>query len=199
MHRSKTLVSAAWLAVIATCITTCGCLVLLTAPALGFPDYSGCSNCHPEFEDRGPLHDLHQGSNQMTNNCLLCHTNVGDTPRTWTSGDPDGQGCRGCHGVDNGTAFEWAAGLRKHHVDSGVTLCTGCHSDSPSSLRPENTEPVYFLRADVNINDPCLTATPGGEDWDGDGQGLDNDGDLAYDQDDADCSEIGRASCRERV
>jgi hypothetical protein len=63
--------------------------------AMAFSTYSDCVGCHPGFQDEGPLHDLHVGGNQMTNNCLLCHVNVGDTPRTWTSGAADGQGCRG--------------------------------------------------------------------------------------------------------
>jgi hypothetical protein len=44
------------------------------------------------------------------------------------------------------------------------------------------------LLSDVNVSDPCATdPAAGGEDWDGDTKGLDNDGDLDYDQDDADC------------
>jgi hypothetical protein len=35
--------------------------------------------------------------------------------------------------------------------------------------------------------DPCASRIPDGEDWSGDGIGLDNDGDLLYDEDDPDC------------
>ncbi len=168
-----------------------GSLVLVPVSAFSYPMYMGCAMCHPGYQDQGPLHDMHVGGGQMTSNCLLCHINIGDSPRTYTSGDPDGQGCRGCHGVDNGTSFEWGAGLREHHRQSDITICLNCHSDSPSSILPENTLPVYYGRPDVNVNYPCSSTTPGGEDWDGDGEGLDNDGDLVYDEGDPDCAGTG--------
>jgi hypothetical protein len=171
-------------------VVTCA-VIAWSATALGHEFYSGCITCHPQFQDEGPLHDLHVGSSQMTDNCFLCHTSIGDTPSTMSSGGVDGQGCRGCHGVDNGTLDEWTAGLRKHHENEGITSCLPCHPDDPGSILPEDTLPVYYSRADVNIDDPCATTVPGGEDWDGDGEGLDNDGDLVYDGDDPDCIEVG--------
>jgi hypothetical protein len=51
--------------------------------------------------------------------------------------------------------------------------------------------PVYYLRDDVNVKDPCDATTAVGEDFTGDLKGLDNDGDLLYDQDDGDCSGTG--------
>jgi hypothetical protein len=168
--------------------------------ALGYEHYDegelGCRPCHPGFQSQGPLHQLHVGSSRMTNNCLLCHESPGDNPATAHSGDPAGQGCRGCHGVDNGTAFLWATGLRRHHRDAGAPpdafgfVCATCHPDDPEPS-PESTVPVYFLRSDVHIDDPCSSQQPGGEDWDGDGQGLDNDGDLLYDEMDPDCGATG--------
>jgi len=41
----------------------------------------------------------------------------------------------------------------------------------------------------VALSDPCKTnPAEGGEDWDGDGKGLDNDGDTLYDANDTDCA-----------
>ena len=172
-------------------------ILLQTEPVESYEKYrldqgASCSDCHPGFLDRGPLHDLHQGSNQMTNECGLCHISPGDIPFTYTSGDPNGEGCRGCHGRDNGTSLRWGAGLRLHHANAGVPadsdglFCVDCHFNDPTPL-PEDTLPVYYGRPDVNISDPCATMVPGGEDWDGDGEGHDNDGDLDYESDDSDC------------
>ena len=48
--------------------------------------------------------------------------------------------------------------------------------------------PPYYGRSDVNITGPCLVSSEsGGEDWNGDGLGLDNDGDLLYENADPDC------------
>jgi hypothetical protein len=134
---------------------------------------------------------MHVGNQQMTNTCNLCHINTGDTPWTFQSGAVGGQGCRGCHGVDNGTQFEWAAGLREHHRASGELRCLDCHTDAPSSILPESTVPVYYTRPEVFITDPCSSQRPEGEDFDNDGEGLDNDGDLAYDESDPDCMQTG--------
>lgn len=163
------------------------------------PSGAGCADCHPGFADRGPLHDLHVGPARMTNNCLLCHTTTGDNPQTSRSGDPEGQGCRGCHGVNNDTDSGWGTGLRAHHRNAGAPpdsdgrRCAMCHPFDPDAS-PENTLPVYYGRGDVGLYDPCATATPGGEDWDGDGSGLDNDGDLGYEVADADCAATGVAA-----
>jgi VCBS repeat-containing protein len=150
------------------------------------------------FDGRGPLHDMHVG--QITGTCNLCHISTGDVPFTYTSGDPQGQGCRGCHGVDNGTLVNWGAGLRAHHAKAGAPadqtglLCASCHSADPAPS-PESTVPVYYARSDVNAKDPCNA--DGTEDWGSlspfdptlpDGLGLDNDGDLVYDGADSDCA-----------
>jgi len=155
----------------------------------------GCADCHPDFEGRGTLHDMHVGNNQMTNTCLLCHTSTGDSPLTSSSGATGGEGCRGCHGVDNGPGFTWGAGLRLHHLNAGAPadfngqICSDCHTDPAPS--PESTVPVYYSRADVDVKDPCDSMTGSGEDWDADGKGLDNDGDLVYDESDSDCNPVG--------
>jgi hypothetical protein len=108
------------------------------------------------------------------------------------SGEEGGQGCRGCHGVDNGTLFDWGTGLRAYHANAGAPpdsygfLCADCHHDDPPP-DPENAKPLYSLRSDVNVRYPCWILGDGREDWDGDMAGLDNDGDLVYDEDDSDC------------
>jgi len=176
-------------------------LLLVSAPAaFAYDAYrmsgsaSDCWECHPTFRSEGALHALHVGSSRMTNTCLLCHTVVEDVPRIWTSGAAGGQGCRGCHGRDNGSEFGWGAGLRKHHANAGAPadangqFCVDCHTaDDPVPLG-EDTLPAYYMRADVNVSAPCETAIAvGGEDYNGDGLGLDNDGDLVYDANDSDC------------
>jgi hypothetical protein len=85
-------------------------------------------------------------------------------------------------------------GLRQHHANAGAPpdnlglFCVDCHTDDPVPPA-ENTLPPYYTRDDVNVNDPCLVDSfSGGEDWDNDGQGLDNDGNLLYEADDPGCS-----------
>lgn len=144
---------------------------------------SGCYQCHPGFAGRGPLHDVHVGNSQMTSTCTLCHQNQGDNPSIGQS--PAGPGCTGCHAPE---------GLRLHHLraeappDGQGRTCTTCHAgDGPPAA--EKVAPPYYARADVDVKDPCVVASSsGGEDWDGDGSGLDNDGDLAYELTDTDCA-----------
>ncbi len=183
---------------IAVLVSVCVCILAWPGMSSGYPAYrpptaqEGCSECHSGFIGRGPLHDMHVGNNNMTNTCLLCHTNTGDVPQTFTSGDPAGQGCRGCHGIDNGTALSWGAGLRLHHKNAGVpadingNTCVDCHTDPPPP--PEGYLPTYYSRSDVNVKDPCDSQSADGEDYSGDGAGLDNDGDLVYDESDPDCA-----------
>jgi len=164
-------------------------LTLGAAGANAYPFYDdggdACVQCHDGFVERGLLHDLHVGSSQMTNSCLLCHTAVGDDPHTDSSGDPNGLGCSGCH---------MGPGLRLHHLNADVPagpvddlFCEDCHTDDP--IPPgEDVLPPYYVLASVNLTDPCETDPAfGGEDYSGDDFGLDNDGDLDYDIDDADC------------
>jgi len=157
----------------------------------------GCEQCHGDFRSGGD--DLHSMHLDMAGDCTLCHTSIGDDPLTNSSSAADGQGCRGCHGVDNGTANGWGAGLRAHHANAGVgadpdngLTCANCHGGDPAPS-PEPAFPPYYGRAGVNLEHPCYVdpaGTPAGEDYDGDGQGLDNDGDLEYDFDDAECMAV---------
>jgi len=155
---------------------------------------ASCADCHSGFVGKGPLHDLHVGNQNMTNTCTRCHVSNGDIPKTWTSGF--GDSCRGCHGRDNGPGFTWSAGLRLHHAnapapaDKNGQFCVDCHNNDPVP-DPESTLPTYYGQADINISDPCVSTGAGGEDFDDDGIGLDNDGDLAYDESDSDCGATG--------
>ena len=157
-------------------VTLCW-LSLFSAPGFAFPSASGCASCHPSFQGRGALHDMHVGNNQMTNNCLLCHTSVGDDPDINSSAE--GVSCTGCHIPD---------GLWSHHQVSGIS-CAPCHVGWPTPA-PEGTLPPYYSRTDVSLSDPCAVATAGGEDWDNDGKGLDNDGDDLYEAADPDCGNV---------
>ncbi len=160
------------------------CVLLLTVSfAFGYDSYhpsgtSGCFQCHGDFN-----HGMHVGSNDMTNNCFLCHTDIGDNPSTWTS--LQGVSCIGCH---------MGPGLRQHHASAGAPpdnqdmFCVDCHPGDPPPPS-ESTLPPYYTRTDVNVNDPCLVDSfSGGEDWDNDGQGLDNDGNLLYEGNDPGCT-----------
>ena len=169
---------------------------LVAGSVAAYPRYNGtpaCDDCHPGFVGRGSLHAVHQGSSRMTNTCNLCHVSTGDNPSTYSSGAVGGQGCRGCHGIDNGTVYGWGAGLRAHHANAGAPAdadglyCVDCHDSDPAP-GPENALPPYYSRSDVRVTDPCVIASAsGGEDWTGDGVGLDNDGDLDYEDADSDC------------
>jgi hypothetical protein len=169
-------------------------LLFPSAPAFAYPAYRAttantpsCYSCHTGFFNRGSLHTLHVGSTKMTNTCTLCHTSTGDIPKTYSSGTDSGHGCDGCHA---------GPGLRLHHTATGVPadanglVCADCHDSDPSPPQ-ESSPPPYYLREDVSVKFPCVTASAvGGEDRNGDGKGLDNDGDLLYDESDPDCNPL---------
>jgi hypothetical protein len=170
-------------------------------PALSDQGY--CTTCHPGFTGgrSDTLHALHTGgSDPVTNNCDLCHTTVNrDNPLIMWSAD--GLGCTGCHGRDYGETIEAdyrgfsisglpkasGYGLRRHHKNSGITVCLDCHADGDSF--PEHAPlPPYYSKPEVSLGgaalDPCTN-----EDSENDTGtlGRDNDGDLLYDGDDPDC------------
>lgn len=154
-----------------------GCIALFTAQGSAFPLADGCRTCHPTFQGGfgNQLHDMHL---EMLpgNNCGLCHTNVPDIPDVNESSD--GISCIGCH---------VSPGLWEHHLNEGIS-CAPCHTTWPTP-DPESTLPPNYTRADVSLTNPCETdRANGGEDYSGDGEGLDNDGDLLYDFDDPDCT-----------
>jgi hypothetical protein len=171
-----------------------------SALAMGYPAYRepssttanpvpSCYSCHSGFYNRGALHNsLHVGSTKMTNACTLCHTATGDIPKTNSSGMDASHACNGCH---------IGPGLRQHHAaagapaDSSGLFCADCHDSDPTPPYAESTVPPYYMMGECNVKNPCLvTPASGGEDLSGDGKGLDNDGDLSYDQNDSDCGPV---------
>jgi hypothetical protein len=124
----------------------------------------------------------------MTSNCFVCHVTLGDNPSTSSSGADASHGCNGCHG---------GPGLRARHINGGAppdgngnTCTSACHGSDPPAPG-ETVLQAYYSRGDVSITAPCLTdPAQGGEDYDGSGKGLDNDGNLQYEADDTDCKSI---------
>jgi len=157
----------------------------------------GCNGCHGAFRsgttstkagNTWPTnkHDVHRNS-MLAGVCEACHTGSPNAGTTFTNrsdgnasiGTP-GKGCAGCHGNDYGGAIGVSgAGLRKHHANKGITACAGCHSSDPTPL-PESNNPPYYGKTGVNITNALNT--DGKENYTSDGLGLDNDGDLLYDQ-----------------
>lgn len=199
-------------------VGACLALALLGLPSVASaaPYYddglgNGCVSCHDGFVG-GPGAALHTRHTVEFNQnggagiqCNLCHPTGGGTKpvATYVSGAGGGYGCAGCHGRDYGEtspnstqAKATAYGLRKVHVDAGVTDCgTGmCHAPGalghPSpfpSIFPENVAPLYYDALFSNLTDPCSASE---EDlaFDSDSEGLDNDGDGDKDYPaDADC------------
>ncbi len=155
----------------------------------------GCNGCHGAFRsgttstkpgNTWPTnkHDVHRNT-MLAGVCAACHTGSPNSGTTFT-GSSDGNaslpglGCLGCHGNDYGGAIGvTGAGLRKHHANKGVAECAGCHTSDPTPL-PESNNPPYYGKAGVNITNALNT--DGKENYTSDGLGLDNDGDLLYDQ-----------------
>jgi hypothetical protein len=170
----------------------------------------GCAACHGDFRDSpytsladgqswgDDLHDVHRNT-MLSGECDACHTTGGRTP-VFTNSSNGGNGlaglsCAGCHGrtEDNTGIGSEGAGLRQHHWNAGVTCSTSCHADSnPAAFTPvgENVLPPFYANPGTghdNIpTDPCNS--DGSEDFVGGSNGLDNDGDEAYDAADSDCS-----------
>jgi hypothetical protein len=127
----------------------------------------------------------------MDADCGLCHGGEGDLVLDSSDGTDTnpGIGCVGCHGRPYDGFGDSAVGLRMHHFNSGVTSCAGCHSNDPEPL-PEDVLPTYYGTIDTNVDDPCNLPPSFLENYSiGDTQGLDNDGDLDYDEADTDCGE----------
>ena len=156
----------------------------------------GCNGCHGNFtqttvDQHGStwpsnLHEVHRNS-MLNGICGACHLGSPSSSNAYTnkstgSASLPGYGCSGCHGNNyNGAIL--GAGLRAHHRNSGADSCgaTSCHSGDPTP-KPENKKPPYYGRAGVNVKDPLNK--DGSENWSNDNQGLDNDGNLLYDQND---------------
>jgi hypothetical protein len=155
-------------------------LSLFAGTAAAYPDFGGCSTCHGNFRSGSPsIHDRHTS---VVNSCTDCHTSVGDTPKTNSSGNYATYSCNGCHPK---------GGLATHHVTAGITVCNNCHSGVIGTIAGENVLPYFYTNGRSGVVNTCRrNAANGGEDLDGDGTGLDNDGDGVYDVDDPDCAGI---------
>ena len=178
-------------------------------------DATNCRECHGDFrssnyispvdgQDWGNLHNIHR-STMLSGDCDVCHIGGNKLPvflNSSNGGDGFGSvGCVGCHGVDpapgDPTNTWWGAGLRLHHANAGVGAdsdgftCMTCHADDPPPP-PESTPPSYYFTPDPihpsKPDDPCNLPPTFSENFAGAVMGLDNDGDLLYDDADPDCA-----------
>ncbi len=176
---------------------------------------TNCRQCHGDFrsdhyisavdgQDWGNLHNIHR-STMLGGDCDACHIGNDEFPvMIAQSNGGDGfepVSCMGCHGVNPTPGAPnndwWGAGLRAHHTNAGVgpdsngLTCMSCHNDDPPPP-PENTPPSYYFTPDPNHNnkpiDPCNPAPGYPENFAGAVIGIDNDGDLLYDDADPDCA-----------
>lgn len=164
-----------------------GLLVLVALLALGaaeanaYSTFTSCktSGCHDTFRSGSPsVHSRH--SSRIS--CDNCHSGSSRTPvYTNSSTNYANYSCNGCHDV---------RGLATFHAANTSNGC-GCHSGEIGTHPGENVLPYYYQAGRTSIVNPCRTnAANGGEDWDGDGSGLDNDGDGLRDANDPDCANI---------
>ena len=192
------------------------CMAWCAPDAHAYPMYDdgagkGCVSCHDGFQGgNGPLHYQHRTQLGITT-CNVCHSaGGGSTPvRTYWSGLGGGFGCAGCHGQDygetspdSGEPKATSYGLRRFHVNLGITACgsSGCHRPgalgSPNpfpTLLGENVPPPYYQPMYSRLTNPCSSAD---EDmpFDADPVGLDNDGDGLVDAADPDCAAAAAVS-----
>lgn len=171
--------------------TLIACLALVAGidRAGAYPTYTDtqCATCHPGFQGKGALHDVHQSA--FTNNCNMCHpSGPGSKPvATASAGDATAFSCLGCHGRDYGPSIGiQAAGLRRHHANASPPVsCSPCHDSDPTPLG-ENILPPHYGRSDVSLDSSCDDL-------------LDNDGDFAVDTADDDCTTAVEASSWSRI
>jgi hypothetical protein len=167
-----------------------------------------------EPEEEIGLHDVHRHimvdednpRGTLPSRCDVCHDSGGRYPVFLSSDQSDylgNLGCVGCHGRAEDMGHDTSssglgAGLRQHHTNAGVTECKSCHADAdPALYTPVGEDvlpPYYFTPDDEFVNKPTNPCNSGGEeDYAGGWQGLDNDGDGAYDIFDGDCPQLVRA------
>ncbi|MDH3214210.1 MAG: hypothetical protein OEM05_17160, partial [Myxococcales bacterium] len=186
--------------------------VFAVPTALAYPTYTSCEPCHGGFRSSpyispidganwgDDLHDVHRQT-MLGSDCNTCHLGGFSPVSLGASAGGTGLepiGCVGCHGRNEDMGGDGAspgrgAGLRQHHWIAGISTCVGCHSDSnPANWTPvgEDVLPPYYFTPDPSHpnkpTDPCSPA--GEEDYAGDLDGLDNDGDDLWDTADPDCA-----------
>jgi len=182
-------------------------------------DATNCRACHGNFRSNnytspvdgqnwGNLHDLHRNT-MLDGDCDTCHQSGGRFPVSLNSSAGgsglEAIGCTGCHGrtednsasnPDFGSSDGAGAGLRQHHYNAGVTVCTDCHQDAnPGNYAPVGEEilpPYYANPGDGHPAIPTGSCNDdGSETFAGLAIGLDNDGDTLYDTDDPGCGVSG--------
>ena len=184
-------------------------IVIFSSSAVAFPTYTGCADCHGDFNS-GTYSSLQDSTNWgatlmdghkpfVSDNCDACHKSgaKGEVYLNFSKDSLLSMSCVGCHGRDEdvtgnctgeGTGLEVqcgsGAGLRQMHaINVPASDCGSCHSSDPSPVG-EQTPPFNFGLSGVVMQDSC----------DGDGTesqfgstGLDNDGDGQRDGSDSDC------------
>lgn len=180
-------------------------------------DATNCRQCHGDFRagpyvslaDGDPwpnsLHNVHRNT-MLDEFCSACHFGANRFP-VFLNLSNGGEGlqpvsCVGCHGIDpnpGSSNNQWGAGLRRHHVlalvppDQNGDTCFDCHQNDPTPMA-ENVPPSYYFTPDPSHpdkpTDPC-NPSPNFVEHFSQGtmgtEGLDNDGDLIYDEVDSDC------------
>jgi hypothetical protein len=146
------------------------------------------------------LHDGHR-SVMLSSDCSTCHVSAGRFP-TYMNQSAGGTGlapigCLGCHGraEPNAGGAVTGAGLRQHHFRNGVTVCgnAGCHTtdSDPATFTTANEHtfpPFYFMPDASHPNKPANPCNIGGSEGAlSPPNGLDNDGDNAYDAAEPEC------------
>lgn len=175
--------------------------------------YTSIGESEPHIESG--LHDTHRHvmldrDGLFPRTCRVCHP-FGEGPnrfypvKTNSSATTDFEplGCVGCHGRAEDHEAQgfpspggYGAGLRAHHVTSGIKECMTCHWDAnPANYTPvpESVDPPHYFTPDNEFpNKPTNACNPHGEeDYAASSEGLDNDGDGYYDNQDPDCVPVG--------
>jgi PKD repeat protein len=162
-----------------------------TSPYLSFKDGTSWGNS---------LHFGHWG--MVSNDCNACHQPPTGTPRFPVFLDLSAGGtgfeaisCMGCHGRNEDIGGDEISqgrgrGLRQHHENAGITSCGDCHSDSdgPPGVGEEVPPPYYFTPDTAHSSKPTDACDANGSESVFGATGLDNDGDILEDADDADCA-----------
>ena len=178
---------------------------------------TNCSFCHGDFrassytgsdgQSWGNLHNIHRQT-IVSGDCDVCHVASGRFP-VFTAESAGGAGlspigCVGCHGraedgVSAGTLGYGLVLKQRHHLldvgtDQNGEACIDCYAEADASVRTpvgEHVLPPYYANPGTGHSliptDPCNPPPDLVEDFAGATIGLDNDGDLLYDQNDPDC------------
>jgi hypothetical protein len=176
-----------------------------------------CRECHGDFRSNnyvslsdgqpwGNLHDVHRFT-MLSGDCDACHIGSDRLPVYLDQSDGgiglEPVSCVGCHGVNPSPGSPstglWGAGLRAHHTNAGVgpdsngLTCMSCHPSDPPPP-DENIAPSYYFSPDPSHSskptDPCNPAPSFPEQFAASILGLDNDGDLLYDEADPSCAAV---------